>query len=253
MAGHPRHRFPFLHPGDRPRRQRSWRGGRHHADHIQHDLAYRCDTDLLDHPPDCLVLTQVLERIGTNTGASAQRLSGACQSDPASRHWTHFLGGRRCSGRLSIPTNVAKHRSPHTDVSNLYRSVDRTPRIISRVGMDCSRYTCSFDQVWSDVAHPRTLRTLPRSYADDGLSVRPCPPLVYDGLLPLGIGLWSRDFDLTMASAVLIGGAAGDLSMLLASIAFHPQSQVMDHPSEPAFIILDKGNLPSASGRITIA
>jgi len=78
-------------------------------------------------------------------------------------------------------------------------------------------------------------------------------PLFTTGLLPLGIGLWSRDFDLTMASAVLIGGAAGDLSMLLASIAFHPQSQVMHHPSEPAFIILDKGNLPSASGRITIA
>ena len=72
-------------------------------------------------------------------------------------------------------------------------------------------------------------------------------PLFTTGFLPLGIGLWIQSFSLTLASALLIGGAAGDLSMMLASIAFHPRTRVMDHPSEPAFVILDKGNLPIAS------
>ena len=72
-------------------------------------------------------------------------------------------------------------------------------------------------------------------------------PLFTTGLLPLGIGLSLQDFDLTIVSSFLIGGAAGDLSMMLASIAFHPRTRVMDHPSEPAFVILNKGNLSIAS------
>lgn len=77
-------------------------------------------------------------------------------------------------------------------------------------------------------------------------------PLFTSGIVPVGVGLFNQDVNLTAAGAILVGGACGDLSMFAASIAFHPQSQVMDHPSEPAFIILDKGNLPGPLGTITV-
>lgn len=69
-------------------------------------------------------------------------------------------------------------------------------------------------------------------------------PTFTTGLLPLAIGLYLGDMALVVASGVLIGGAAGDAAMLSAGVAFHPDTRVMDHPAEPAFIILDKGNLP---------
>jgi hypothetical protein len=78
-------------------------------------------------------------------------------------------------------------------------------------------------------------------------------PLFTTGIIPLGLGLSYQDVNLTAAGALLIGGACGDLGVLFASIAFHPQSQVTDHPSEPAFIILNKGNLPAPTGQITVS
>ena len=47
-------------------------------------------------------------------------------------------------------------------------------------------------------------------------------------------------------SGILIAGAAGDISMFLAGIAFQSRTIVMDHPPLPAFIVLDKGNLPAS-------
>ena len=69
-------------------------------------------------------------------------------------------------------------------------------------------------------------------------------PLITTGLVPFALGLKLGDADLIGASAFLIGGAGGDLSMLLAGIAFHRRTRVMDHPGAPAFVVLDKGNLP---------
>jgi len=71
-------------------------------------------------------------------------------------------------------------------------------------------------------------------------------PLLTTGFVPLGIGLRFGDIALAIASAILIGGAAGDISMFIAGISFHRHTRMMDHPSEPAFIILDKGNIPNA-------
>ena len=68
-------------------------------------------------------------------------------------------------------------------------------------------------------------------------------PAFTTGIFPLVIGLWTQDFDLTLASTLLVGGAAGDISMLFAGIAFHRHTRVMDHPAEPAFVVLDKGNI----------
>ena len=67
-------------------------------------------------------------------------------------------------------------------------------------------------------------------------------PTFTTGFLPLGIGWLARDFDLVHASAWLLAGISGDVLMLLAGIAFHSRVQVMDHPNDLAFIILNKGH-----------
>lgn len=76
-------------------------------------------------------------------------------------------------------------------------------------------------------------------------------PLILTGFLPLALGLWLGDLTLQIASAFLIGGAAGDLAMLASSVAFHPDVRVMDHPTKPAFIVLDKGNLPTFDSNLS--
>ena len=70
-------------------------------------------------------------------------------------------------------------------------------------------------------------------------------PLFTTGLIPLSVAFWIQDLALAIGSALLIGGAAGGISMILASIAFHPATRVMDRPSTPAFIIQNKGNQPT--------
>ena len=75
-------------------------------------------------------------------------------------------------------------------------------------------------------------------------------PLFTTGCLPVILGLSQADPDLAFIGAFMIGGAAADLAMLEASICFHGNVQVQDHPSAPAFIILNKGNIESPDVQI---
>ena len=75
-------------------------------------------------------------------------------------------------------------------------------------------------------------------------------PLFTTGCLPVILGLSQADPDLAFIGAFMIGGAAADLAMLEASICFHGNVQVQDHPSAPAFIILNKSNIESPDVQI---
>jgi hypothetical protein len=64
-------------------------------------------------------------------------------------------------------------------------------------------------------------------------------PGVLTGVIPLFVGLGTQNFDLTLAGAVLTGGAAGDVAVLWASRPYDRAQRVMDHPSKPGFLLVE--------------